>query len=296
MSDIEWFAVQRLREDLYLIAEPAHVNSYLIVGSRRAVLLDTGLGIESMRRCVESITDRPVLVVNSHHHFDHVGGNYEFDKIAIHESGANDLKHGQPEECFPAYLEFVDALLQEYKVFRGLDENLLQVLGQEMQMRPLPDGFNRAAWRTVPSIPTQLLRDGDELNLGDRTVRVLHTPGHTPDCICVLDEEQRILFSGDTIDTGPIYAQFHDSDIDAFVLSTQRLANEVAGMIDTILSCHGVRYQSYPESLRRVADAFLRVQARDVPFVPTKDCFGGTVKQAQFNDFSIVVADDYELR
>jgi glyoxylase-like metal-dependent hydrolase (beta-lactamase superfamily II) len=291
---MEWFAVQRIRDGIYLVAEPMHVNSYLIVGSKRAVLLDTGLGIQSIRRCVESLTDLPVLVVNTHHHFDHVGGNHEFDQIAIHESGGETLTKEQPAHWSPAYLEFVEVVLEQYKLFRDIDETWFQVLGREMQMRPLPAHFDRGSWRTVPSVPSQLLRDGDELDLGDRSLRVLHTPGHTQDCVCLLDETQRVLFSGDTIDTGPIYAQFDNSDIDAFTASTRRLTDDVGRKIDTILSAHGARYHSYPELLARVADAFLRVQAGDVEFVDSEDCFRTPVKQASFNDFSIVVPNSYQ--
>jgi glyoxylase-like metal-dependent hydrolase (beta-lactamase superfamily II) len=293
---MEWFAVQRLRDGIYLVGEPMHVNNYLIVGSKRAVLLDTGMGIQSIRRCVESMTDLPVLVVNTHHHFDHVGGNHEFDQIAIHESGGDLLTKEQPAQWFPAYLEFVEIVLQQYKLFRDIDETWFQVLGREMQMRPLPTHFDRGSWRTVPSVPSQLLRDGDELDLGDRSLRVLHTPGHTQDSVCLLDETQRVLFSGDTVDTGPIYAQFDSSDIDAFTASTRRLTDEVGRKIDTILSAHGARYHSYPELLARVADAFLRVQAGDVEFTDSQDCFQTPVRQASFNDFSIVVANTYQPR
>ena len=294
MTAPDWFATQRLREGVHLVSEPMHVNSYLITGSKRAVLLDTGLGIRSIRRCVQALTDLPILVVNTHHHFDHVGGNHEFDQIAIHEQGAGLLPRRQPPGWFPAYLDFVDTVLEQYKIFRDIDETWFQVLGREMQMRPLPDDFDRTAWRTIPSIPTRLLRDGDELDLGDRTLRVLHTPGHTPDSICLLDDQHRILYSGDTIDTGPIYAQFPTSDVGHFTTSARRLANDTARHIDTILSAHGARYHSYPDLLNRVADAFDQVRAGTTPFTPTEDCFRTPLKQASFNDFSIVVAADYQ--
>jgi glyoxylase-like metal-dependent hydrolase (beta-lactamase superfamily II) len=294
MSNDAWFATQRLREGVHLVSEPMHVNSYLIVGSRRAVLLDTGLGISSIRRCVEGLTDKPLLVVNSHHHFDHVGGNHEFDEIAIHESGADLLPQDPPQHWFPAYLEFVDAVLEQYRIFREIDETWFQVLGREMQMRPLPSDFDGASWRTVPTVPTSLLRDGDTIDLGDRSLRVVHTPGHTVDSICLLDEHQHTLYSGDTIDTGPIYAQFDNSDVDLFTHSARRLATEVAGRIDTVFSAHGARYHSYPELIARVADAFDQLQAGETTFTPTQDCFGAEHKEARFNDFSIVVPQDYE--
>jgi len=163
----------------------------------------------------------------------------------------------------------------------------------EQGLRALASSFDHQAWRTMPSIPTQLLHDGDELDLGDRTLRVAHTPGHTQDCICLLDERHRILFSGDTIDTGPIYAQFDDSSVEDFAASARRLADREARRADIILSAHGARYQSYPDLAARVADGFEAVSTGSAAFSPAQDCFGTAVRQASFNDFSIVVAENY---
>ena len=288
MPPSDWFAVQRLREGIFLIAEPMHVNSYLIIGSRRALLFDTGMGISDIRATVEKLTSLPVLVVNSHYHFDHVGGNHLFDEIAIHELGAERLRQGPPPHWFPAYLAFVEDALAQYSVFREIDERWFQVLAPEMQMRPLPDSFDTAAWRTVTTVPTTLLKDDDELDLGERTLRVIHTPGHTQDSICLLDEESRIMFTGDTIDTGPIYAQYEDSSIDAFITSTKKLT-AYSDKVDVLLSAHGARYQSYPELIFRVAAAFTSLKRDDVEFFDTEDCFGAPSKEARFNDFSILV-------
>lgn len=288
MTATEWFAVQRLREGIYLIGEPMHVNSYLILGSERAVLLDTGMGISDIRAVVKELTDLPILVVNSHYHFDHVGGNHLFDNIAIHELGAERLQVGPPSHWFPRYLAAVEEVLAQYSVFRQIDESWFQVLAPEMQMRPLPATFDRAAWHTVTTVPTRLLKDGDTLDLGGRRLSVLHTPGHTPDSICLLDAGSRILFTGDTIDTGPIYAQFAESSIDAFVASTRKLLAYV-DQVDVLFSAHGARYQSYPELIPRVADAFASVQANGVELSDTQDCFGTPSKEARFNDFSILV-------
>jgi glyoxylase-like metal-dependent hydrolase (beta-lactamase superfamily II) len=289
MSQPDWFAVQRLRRGIYLVAEPMHVNSYLILGSERAVLFDTGMGISNIRSTVEQLTNLPILVVNSHYHFDHVGGNHLFDDIAIHELGADRLRQGPPAHWFPGYLAFVEDVLAQYQVFREIDESWFQVLAPEMQMRPLPVSFDRWSWRTVTTVPNRLLKEGDELDLGERTLRVIHTPGHTEDSICLLDDDARIMFTGDTIDTGPIYAQYEDSSIDAFVASTRKLTSYVDG-VDVLLSAHGARYQSYPELISRVADAFEVVKAGDVEFFDAQDCFGTATKEARFNDFSILVA------
>jgi glyoxylase-like metal-dependent hydrolase (beta-lactamase superfamily II) len=108
------------------------------------------------------------------------------------------------------------------------------------------------------------------------------------DSICLLDSGSRIMFTGDTIDTGPIYAQFEESSIDAFAASTQKLLAYVGG-VDLLSSAHGARYQSYPELIARVAGAFALIQAGDAELFDAVDCFGTPAKEARFNDFSVLV-------
>ena len=288
--DNTWFAVQRLRQGVYLIAEPMHVNSYLIVGSRRAVLFDTGLGIARIRPQVEAITDLPVTVVNSHHHFDHVGGNAEFTEIAVHRAGLEHHLAGPPPWWLPAYLQFVDEFTTAYVEFVNLDRAGFHVLAPEMQMRPYPAGFDPDRWQIEPPPPTQLLEDGDVLDLGGVALTVLHTPGHTPDSVCLLDEANRILYSGDTVDTGPLYAHLPGADLHAYTNSLRRMAAQLSGEVDDILCAHGARYRTYPSVLARIADALEEVNAdQEILFEQSHDCFLEPVREAHFGDFSIVV-------
>ena len=294
MSD--WFATQRLREGVYLIAEPMHVNNYLIVGAHQAVLFDTGLGIADIRRCVESITDKPILVVNSHHHFDHVGGNHRFDKVAFHRDGVELHRADPPAHWLPKYLECVAAVEQEYQNFEAIDGQWFNVLGPEMRLRPVPPDFDRNAWTVTPVEPARVLDDGDEIDLGDRVLRVLHTPGHTIDSICLLDEKKRLLFSGDTVDTGPIYAHLASADIDGFADTAHRLARDIAPTVDDILCAHGARYRAYPDMLGRLADAFDVLRSGTVELAPSEDCFLDPVDEARFDGFSLVVPPGHGCR
>src|ERR1700682_4110236 len=84
-----WFEVAKMEAGVYLVSEPGHVNSWLIEGSTSAVLFDTGLGVANIRKVAEEITPHKLLVVNSHYHFDHSGGNRFFDKFAIARIGAD---------------------------------------------------------------------------------------------------------------------------------------------------------------------------------------------------------------
>ena len=83
------------------------------------------------------------------------------------------------------------------------------------------------------------------------------------------------------------------SSVTDFAASARRLADSEARAADILLSAHGARYQSYPELVHRVADGFEAILDGRARFSATLDCFGTPVKQASFNDFSIVVAEDY---
>jgi glyoxylase-like metal-dependent hydrolase (beta-lactamase superfamily II) len=284
-----WFAIQRLRQGIYLIAEPMHVNSYLIVGAERAVLLDTGLGIAPIRPHVEAITDRPITVINSHHHFDHVGGNAEFEDIAVHHLGVENHHAGPPAWWLPAYLRCVDEVQERYRAFEQLDRCGFNLLAPEMKMRPYPPDFDPDRWMIAPPSPSRSLADGDTIDLGGRALTVLHTPGHTPDSICLLDADNRILFSGDTVDTGPIYAHLPGSDLATYTTTMRRMAHDLTDSVDDILCAHGARYRTYPDVLERVADAFDELSSGGGHFEASQDCFMTPVREAHYGDFSVVL-------
>ena len=85
----DWFQVYETAEGVFSIVEPYQIEesiSHLIVGDERAILFDTGIGLLPIRPVVERITNRPVTVLNSHTHFDHVGGNAEFSSILAIDS------------------------------------------------------------------------------------------------------------------------------------------------------------------------------------------------------------------
>ena len=249
MFRTSWFEVQQLDPGVHLISEPGHVNSFLIQGAKSAILFDTGLGVANIRKVAEELSDHPLLVVNSHYHFDHTGGNRLFDDIYFH------------------------------------------LLTAERMIRPLPEGFDPKAYQIVPTVPTRLLEEGHVLDLGGRQLRVMHTPGHSPDCICLWDEENGLLFGGDTINTGPIYAQLEDSNIDDFALSTARLA-EMADAVQRVFVCHFLRVENHPSLLREIAEGFQRLLSGDVSFRDNIDCLNSPVKEVCFDHFSIFVPSE----
>ncbi|MCW2601566.1 MAG: hypothetical protein JWM02_3395 [Frankiales bacterium] len=288
MSEHSWFATTRINEDTYLIGEPPHVNNYLIIGRERAVLFDTGMGIANIRQVVEELTDRDVLVVNSHYHFDHIGGNALFSDIAIHESGAGPLGEQVPSEWLIAYGEFTGRMLDACRVFRDADDRFFHLLSDQITARDLPPDFDFKKWRIPPSVPTSLLHEGDVLDLGGRTLEVLHTPGHTPDGICLLDTDSGALFAGDTLSSGPHYAHMPDSDLASFTKSTLRLADEVT-RISTVYPAHTLRYGMSSDFVTSVADGFAQVSDGTSKAVVGVDVFGDAVAEHWFDGFSVVL-------
>jgi glyoxylase-like metal-dependent hydrolase (beta-lactamase superfamily II) len=281
-----WFYTRCVNDGVWLIAEPQHVYSWLIAGNDRAVLLDTGMGVLPIKPVAESLTDRPLSVVNTHFHFDHVGGNREFDDIAIHEVGAPLLEEDYPKELCEAYLEYAHRQLLAAETYRTLDKEFFWLLTPENDPRPFPDMFDEGGWKIRSSKATSTLRDGDRIDLGQRELTVLHTPGHSPDCICLLDEKNGLLFGGDTINAGPIYAHFPESDVSALTQSTARLA-ELATSVRVLTSHHYGRPLAEPQLLLEIADGVARAKAGDVALREARDVIGGALLEARFEHFSV---------
>jgi glyoxylase-like metal-dependent hydrolase (beta-lactamase superfamily II) len=282
----DWFATRELDRGVWLVAEPCHVNAYLVAGRDRAALIDSGLGIGDVRAVVTSLTDLDVGIVNTHHHWDHVGGNAAFAEVAIHGTGVEPLRRPVDPEMLAAYAAYARERLERFEGFADLDDRYFSLLADETTPRPFPEGFDPAAWRIEPGEPTCLLAEGDTIDLGSRELLVLHTPGHTPDSICLLDEREGLLFAGDTINTGPIYAHMPDSDLEAFASSTARLA-AMGDAIRRVYMAHFNRYVENAAFVREVADGFAAAVAGDVAWGENEDEEGHRVREARFARFSI---------
>ena len=82
----DWFEVYEVASNLFAFCETRHDENTtvsLIVGPEKAVLIDTGCGIGNLRKVVAEVTDKPVMVINTHTHLDHLGSNRQFDEIAM---------------------------------------------------------------------------------------------------------------------------------------------------------------------------------------------------------------------
>ena len=285
-----WFYTRRVAAGVWLIGEPQHVYTWMVEGSERAVVLDTGMGILPIRPVAERLTQRPVSVVNTHYHFDHIGGNWEFEETAIHEIGAPLAEQEVPRELLDAYLDYADRQLAAAVTVLPLDREYLWLLAPESIPRPFPDGWDRDAWSIRPSRATRTLRDGDRIDLGDRELTVIHAPGHSPDGICLFDERNGLLFAGDSSNAGPIYAHFPDSDLEALTRSADRLA-ALADDVDVAFFHHYGRPVAEKDLFAEIAAGVEQVAAGEADLVAGEDIIGTPMLEARFEHFSITVAD-----
>jgi glyoxylase-like metal-dependent hydrolase (beta-lactamase superfamily II) len=182
-------------------------------------------------------------------------------------------------------------LIAAWEGYKQLDDGYFHLVTGETLIRPLPEGFDPAGYEIVPTQATTLLDDGDEVDLGGRVLRVLHTPGHSPDSICLLDERNGLLFGGDTVNTGPIYAHTDDADVAAFARSARRLA-DLREAVQRVFVCHFMRVDNAPALLGEIAAGFDRIVAGDVRYRRNVDCFGGAVREACFEHHSVFVAEE----
>ncbi|HBZ40493.1 MAG TPA: hypothetical protein DEO50_01120 [Erysipelotrichaceae bacterium] len=144
---------------------------YVVVGSKRAMVIDTGMGIGSLKTYLDQLLDLPYFVVNTHGHPDHGGGNGEFDEVYLH-----------PED-FELYASMVSVEFRRFDL-----ERILKVSAPvyDEAMIPFMDAL----------LP---LADGMSFDLGDRIITTIHIPGHTRGSVAFYDEKTKSLFSGDTI-------------------------------------------------------------------------------------------------
>ena len=78
-----YFNYKKILPDVYSITDIAGTNCFLILGKKKAALIDTGIGLGSLKSCVQEITDLPLIVIGTHGHLDHLGGAGEFDQVYL---------------------------------------------------------------------------------------------------------------------------------------------------------------------------------------------------------------------
>lgn len=203
-----WFECYKLPNDVYAICEPQHfqeVNAFLIVGSKGAILFDTGMGIANIKAVVDELYQGELTVVNSHFHFDHIGDNFRFDEIVVpnDEYVRNIAGTGLPATSLGNQFE------------------------EDMFLFGYPEGFDHEHFLIKP-YNTRIAQEGEIFDLGNRKLEYITTPGHSGDCIMLYDLDFDTIFCGDMFYLGALYLhfdckEFGKSNLDMYIQSMDKV-------------------------------------------------------------------------
>lgn len=226
-----WYTTRNVGDDVTYIGEPFikefyRCNIWHVRGRDKDMLVDSGMGVVSLREHVPVVTEKACLAVASHTHFDHIGCHHEFEERLVHANEASIIANPTREDM-AADKYFVEDIFSK-----------------------LPPMAHSIAEYNIKSAPaTRIIEDGDVIELGDRVFEVLHTPGHSTGEIVLWEKATSILFSGDMIYDGELL----DDDVPAYIKSMKRIYDLPVRVV------HGGHYPSfdgkrYRELIRKYLD------------------------------------------
>lgn len=232
--------VRQLNDHIWLMNDNNESTGFVVVGSEKAAVIDTMNGYEDVQNVVRTITDLPLVVINTHGHLDHIYGNAYFGEAYIHPDDLN--------------LAWESYSYYNYKILQS-------------QYALQPVNFLTA-------------EDGDIFDLGGISLEVIHVPGHTRGGICLLDREDRVLFTGDTInkhcwmqlDSSTSMEEFYES-----LENIQRFRSEY----DYVLHGHTQNFDDatlYENLMAAVREVMEGVNDKDTPY----EYYGGVCMQHPF--------------
>lgn len=259
-SSSSWFKTYRMNNKTFAFFEPYHhekVFSFLVIGTESAALIDTGMGVGNIRKEVERLTDLPVIVINTHGHFDHIGNNYYFKDI----------------RCF-------DNPMEVNRIEKGITRFECAKFMTPASFSHLPAEFDISQYEIRPSKVTRRVRHLETVKLGKRELTIHHTPGHSPGSICLLDSRDGFLFTGDTYYPGTLFAHLDGSDFRTYHRSVKHLVT----LLDQVsLLCPSHNQAHAPkEALMQLLKAFEQIVSAQIPY----DVQYNT-RQYNFKDFSL---------
>lgn len=232
-----WFTIDQIDKNTYIISEYRHweeTHCYLLNGTEHSLLIDTGLGICNIYDEVIKLTDKPIIAVATHIHWDHIGGHNYFSDFYVHREEVSWL-NGQ----FPLNKKTVREMV--------------------VDRCDLPKGYNIEQYEIFQGMPTKILEDGDKIDIGGRNIQVLHTPGHSPGHMCFWEGERNYLFTGDLVYKDTLFAYYPSTEPILYLNSLEKIA--VLPVLKVFPAHHSLDIQ--PEILIRIRDAFRKLKMEE---------------------------------
>ena len=181
------YVYRKVSDRFYVIAEihqpypvdevtnPPHTQQMgLIIGTKRAAIIDTGLGLADLRKYVEQFTDLPVIALSTHGHLDHVGANQLFDMAYVGTEDEQTMLSSNRAGRLRGYSGFMEG-----------NTAMIEAATKTMvDDKPFKYGF---------------VKDGDKIDLGGIEIEVIGFPGHTPGSVAYVERQHKVAFTGDSM-------------------------------------------------------------------------------------------------
>jgi len=245
---INGFTVQLVGYKTWVIDEFAITQCYIIEGEEKAALIDTGMGQGNLRSVIDQLVQKPYIVINTHGHIDHIGGNDEFRDHDIYlNAGDDSIAH--------------------------IENNTSETNRRYFEKSFHEPGFYGQKYynmnRSYQGFTYHDLREGDTFDLGGRILRVYQTPGHSKGSVVIWDETNHYLYSGDTVVSTPILILSdigNSATVEVFHQSMNKLM-KLRDQVELIFPGHYIRpiEREYIEDLWQLSDMICRGTAGRFP-------------------------------
>lgn len=224
-----WYSTTAVSPDLVRITEP-HVHPTLQaniwwIRGESDIVVDSGLGVVSLRSTIPALFDNEPQLVITHAHLDHSGGAHEFSNIAVHEQEAEILAHPTIDSLETSFL---------YPAL-GLPHTE-ETSQHRMLIKPPSAGYQAEDYRLIAAKPNRRLTHGDVITTGSHHLEVIAAPGHSPGSICLLDHDNKRLFTGDVVYEGNLLDQTIGACREDYITTMRHL---LALDFDVALPGHG---------------------------------------------------------
>lgn len=269
-----WFEVYQLTDNTYAIYEPnqwQEAISYLLIGAEKALLVDTLQGIGDLKAVIDQLTDLPVIVINTHSHFDHVSSNHQFETVyGINNAFAQTNAQGHPHEVNARWL------------------------APDTFWKNIPAEFSFEHYENKPFDIDKFVNDREIIDIGNRPIEVVFIPGHSTDSIMLVDKNNRMMLTGDSFYPAPIYLFLEESSFEDYFESVQLMLGYQAD-VDFLLPGHNETMLS-ADYLTQLRDATITVkksvankdEGKDKTSAPSTIEDGA--RKFQFDGFSLMVS------
>ena len=227
-------------------------NIWHIPGRCKDLLVDTGMGIQSLKDAAKDLFQKPLSVVITHTHKDHSGGAHEFSSCYVHPLEAESLQHAKDDISLEIKYWPKD-IVEIMKMDGPVGEYVIDALPSK--------SYKPSDNKLKPVSSISLLEENDLVDLGDRSFEVLHLPGHSPGSIGLWEAKTGILFSGDAVYDAQLLDDLPGSDKEVYRNTMKRLLELPVNIV------HGGHVGSFGrDRLREIASAYIDGRKLDYTF------------------------------